>query len=249
MKPRLYSQPKHNQLLAALRTEDYKVLLPSLEPVRLKTGQIIFSEGDAIDSVLFVTMGVASVRAAEGSSEVELELVGAEGLVGLLLFIESQALYKVVMVNAGEAYALPRKHMNRHASPGTHMAKIVRLYTGLTVRLLAHGALCASFHTVEQRLAKWLLTMRDRVNDESFSITHELISITLGVRRASVTAAFHAFEKQGLISYSRGEVTIADHGGLETSACSCYRYTREQTDKFLLNLKSQDLQKHNSPFR
>jgi len=240
MKPKMYSEPKHNQLLAALQPDEYDALLPTLEPIRLKLGQVMFSEDDPIDSMVFITMGAASIRAVAGANEVELALVGTEGLIGLLLIINSAALYKAVMLSSGEGYCLSSKHVARHARRRTPLAAIVRSYAGFTTRTLARGAICACSHTIEQRLAKWLLEMRDHEHDASLAITHEMISKTLCVRRASVSEALQRLESRRVLSHRRGGVTIIDDRVLESIACSCYRYVSEQTERFLKSLTARN---------
>jgi CRP-like cAMP-binding protein len=100
-------------------------------------------------------------------------------------------------------------------------------FTHLLMGQVAQTAACNRFHKVEPRLARWLLTTRDRVHSSRFHLTHQFLSLMLGVRRVGVTAAAASLQERGLITYSRGNIELLDRRGLEAAACECYRAVTE----------------------
>jgi CRP-like cAMP-binding protein len=82
---------------------------------------------------------------------------------------------------------------------------------------------CAGLHSIEQRCCRWLLTTRDRVDSDPFSLSHEFLALMLGTRRATVSQVMKKLQDRGLIKYQRGRITIADRAGLVTSSCECYQ--------------------------
>ncbi|HEV2460598.1 MAG TPA: helix-turn-helix domain-containing protein [Ktedonobacterales bacterium] len=109
-------------------------------------------------------------------------------------------------------------------------------YTQALIIQIAQGVACNRLHSVEQRAARWLLTTRDRVGGPTFPLTQEFLAQMLGVRRASVSEVASTLQGEGLITYTRGIITILDPAGLERRACECYRIIRDVFDRMLANL-------------
>ncbi|HEX8853498.1 MAG TPA: helix-turn-helix domain-containing protein, partial [Pyrinomonadaceae bacterium] len=107
-------------------------------------------------------------------------------------------------------------------------------YTHTLLVQIAQSAACNGFHTVEERLCRWLLVSRDRVPNDTIHLTQEFLSHMLGVPRTSVTMTASAIQRKGLIAYSRGKVTILDRRGLEAAACECYKLVRQGLADFLV---------------
>src|SRR5581483_3245149 len=133
----------------------------------------------------------------------------------------------------GEALRMKVQDFHREASQGGPLASLLLRYTQALLRHVSQLTACNNRHSVEQRLARWLLITHDRILVERFEITQEFLSQMLGVHRQSVTTAAGNLQKAGLIRYSRGKLTILDRQGLEASSCVCYRAIRRHFDRLL----------------
>jgi CRP-like cAMP-binding protein len=115
----------------------------------------------------------------------------------------------------------------------------VFLFTHLLMIQIAQTAACNRFHVVTQRLARWILMTRDRVNSNEFRITQEFLALMLGVRRVGVSVAMCRLRERKLIVYRRGTITILDHEGLVAAACVCYKTVKDAYDHAQANGNSQ----------
>ena len=120
--------------------------------------------------------------------------------------------------------------------PGSHLQLLLQHYTHALMIQMAPGMACNRLHNVERRAARWLLMCRDRGGGPTYPLTQELLAQMLGVRRAGVSEVASALQEQGLITYTRGVITILDPAGLERRACECYRIIRDVFDRMLANL-------------
>ena len=155
-------------------------------------------------------------------------LVGQEGMAGLpvLLGGTGHSHHAVVQV-AGKAWQLPAKRLLTEFNRGEALHDLLLRYMQAMLAQTAQTVVCNRFHTTEERLARWLLLTADCLAADTFLLTHEVISITLGVRRAGVTVAAGILSQAGLVSYHRGRMTIVDRPGLEDFACECYEVVRD----------------------
>jgi CRP-like cAMP-binding protein len=110
--------------------------------------------------------------------------------------------------------------------------KSVLHYLHTLIVVLSQSGACNRFHSIRQRLCRWLLTSQDRAQSTEIKSTQELLSQMLGVNRGSASQAASALQRAGLISYRRGRITILDRSGLETAACECYRLVKGEFDRF-----------------
>jgi CRP-like cAMP-binding protein len=122
-----------------------------------------------------------------------------------------------------------RRAATRHA----HLRRLLHLYAQGFVTQISQSTACNRLHSAEQRLARWLLICRDRLGRDELPITHQTMSLMLGVRRATVTEAAGALQREGLIRYRRGMVSLVDRPGLETTSCECYGIVRREFDRLL----------------
>ena len=224
-----------NQLLSAIPTEEYKRLLPHLETVALTLKQIIYAPNEPIDYVYFPKSGMISlVNITEDGRTVEAATVGNEGMVGIPVFLRTdrmpgQAIVQIV----GNALRMKADVFKREVLPGSQLYNLLLRYTQALLNQISQSVACNSLHSVEQRCCRWLLVTHDRVKADQFSLTQELLSQMLGVRRASVSEVANTLQKQGLIRYSRGKMTILDRQGLESASCECYRVVKQECDRLL----------------
>ena len=227
--------PPTNRLLAALPNEEYQQLLPKLEPFTLVFGEVIYESGDLIRNVYFPTSGIISLLAAvEDRGTLEVGIVGREGMVGLPAFLGVKASGNhAVVQGAGTAMSMKAPAFRKECENGGSFPRLLRRYTHSRLTQLAQGAACNRFHSIDARLARWLLMTRDRMGADEFRLTQEFLSNMLGVRREGVTKAAGTLQQQDLISYSRGNLLILDRAGLKAIACHCYGIIKAEYDRFL----------------
>ena len=224
-----------NGLLAALSPEDWGRLAPHLEAVELPFDQTIHAAGSPVDAVFFVETGMVSlIVTLDGGEQVEAEIAGPEGLIGLpLVYGNSQSLTDARVQMEGTALRIGA------AALRTEMDRSVTLRERLLHYALAFHAqvtltaACNARHAIENRLARWLLIAHDRAGANECIMTHELLSIMLGVRRPGVSIAAGMLQKAGLIHYTRGRMTITDRPGLEAASCECYHIVRHEFARLL----------------
>ena len=232
------SSSTENQILAYLDQTEYRNLFYQLEPVSVFQGQVLYEAEAHIDYVYFPQTAVFSMLATmENGQTVEVGPVGREGLVGLRIFLGAETTNDRVIVHIGgtamrlSANAL-RTELGTFASALPR--KLLR-YTQMLLAMTGRTAACNKLHSLEQQLARWLLTMNDYVDDR-MRLTHELIALTLGVRRAGITAAANVFRDSGLIDYRRGDIRLVDQKRLESTACECYLIIKDEYDRLYADL-------------
>jgi CRP-like cAMP-binding protein len=224
-----------NRLLAALPPEVLAALWPRLEPVELPLRRVLHTAGEPITAVYFPETGYASALAyMEDGDAAEVGLVGREGMVGLPVLLGAECDDIEAMVQCpGTALRMGaaafRDELERTPAFRTLLLRYALVHHGQVARTAA----CNGRHPIEQRLARWLLMAHDRSEGDEFPMTHEFLSMMLGVRRAGVTVAAGALQRAGLIRYERGRMEIADRAGLEAAACECYGVVRRAYDGLL----------------
>lgn len=227
--------PFENRILASLPAEEYKRLAPSLEPVQLLQGTLLYQAGDAVRHAYFLRSGMASLFSiTEDGSTVEVGMVGSEGLVGLPAVLRvNEAPFEVKVQLAAGALRVGREDLRREFNRGGKLQELLLRYTHMLLTQVAQSAACNRFHTAEERLCRWLLVSRDRLRTDTFPLTQESISHMLGVPRTSVSMIASALRRSGLIDYGRGRIEIVDRDSLEAASCECYRVVRDELTHFL----------------
>jgi CRP-like cAMP-binding protein len=233
-KPPHRPEPKDNQLLAALPAKDYARLRSGLATVPMKLKQILWEPNRPIEAVYFPIDAVASILALTDGHTVEVGTIGNEGLVGLPVFLgaTTSPLRALVQV-AGRGVRLDLAVFRREARREGRLRQLLERYTEAFMTQVSQTTACNRAHSVKQRLARWLLIVRDRVNRNEFPLTHEFLGQMLGVRRATVSETAAALQRVKLISYHRGVITIRNRPGLERAACECYRLVRHEFERLL----------------
>ena len=219
-----------NLLLAALPADEYKRILPSLELVPLKLKNIIHRAGDPIEHVYFPGGGFCSMLTVlKDGGMVEVATIGREGMVGASAVLDGNPSSALSMVQ-GESdtcYRMKadafRMEMDRHGA----FYELLTHYAQALVGFIMQSTACNAVHSVEQRLARWLLMARDRMDSDEFPLTQEFVAMMLGASRPTVTIVASTLQKSGLITYRRGRIKILDDDGLEAAACECYRTTTD----------------------
>ena len=213
-----------NRLLGALPRKDYERLLPALEPIPLAFGTVLTEPGDRIRHVYFpVDSLVSLLTMVDSRKAAEVGLIGSEGMVGLPVALGVNiSPIRAVVQGSGTAVRMDSARFSGELRRIFSLQRELLRFTHSLMAQISQTAACNRFHTVGQRLARWLLMTRDRVRSNQFRLTHEFLAHMLGVRRVGVTQAASALQQRKLIRYSRGNITILDEAGLVAAACTCY---------------------------
>ena len=228
-----------NQILAALDKSEYEELFSQLERVSLSLGDPIYEADTQISHVYFPETAVFSMLATmEDGRTVEIGPIGNEGLVGLGVALGSMTAPDRVLVHiAGTALRLKATNLKAELISGqTALSHNLTRYTRMLLAMTSRTSACNKLHSIEQQLARWLLTMSDYVGSE-LRLTHDLMALTLGVRRAGVSVAANSFRTKGVIDYRRGQIHLIDRQGLEAITCECYEVVKKEYDRLYDDLK------------
>jgi CRP-like cAMP-binding protein len=222
--------PYQNRVLASLSAPDIQRLSAHLVPEIFKSKRSLHEPGDKIHTVHFLEDAVASVVITmENGSSVEAGLIGREGVVGLAGVMGSGlAVNRTFIQVPGHGFSVKAKVLREQIESSSKLRMCMYLSTEGYLVQTAQTAACNRIHELEERLARWLLMCSDRIQSDHIPITHEFLAIMLGTRRSSVTVAAGILHKAGLITYSRGSVTIQNRDGLLNAACECYQSVHEQ---------------------
>ena len=217
-----------NHLLAAVPRKEYQRLLAGLEPVTLTFGDVLYEPGEPIRHVYFPGISLVSLLTlVDDHLALEVGLVGREGMVGIPLALGvGVSPFRALVQGAGVAMRMKSAPFLKELRQSLHLQHALSRYTHTLMAQVAQTAACNRFHVVQERLARWLLMTRDRVQSNDFPQTQEFLSHMLGVRRVGVTKAAGELQKRKLIEYSRGNIRIVDEQGLEAASCSCYQVVR-----------------------
>jgi len=227
--------PTQNLILAALPAKDYQRFEPDLELVELQLGHALYESGGALQHVYFPVEGIVSLLyVTEGGGSAELAVVGYEGMIGVSLFMGGETTpNRAVVQSACKAYRLPSALLKTGFAEGGVLQLTLLKFTQALITQISQTAVCNLHHTVDQQLCRWLLLSLDRLRDNKLQMTQELIANMLGVRRQGVTESAGKLEREGLISYRRGLITVLDRPGLEKRACECYAVVKRETERLL----------------
>ena len=224
-----------NRLLAALPTEDYQRLVPNLQAVELPQHKIIYHAGEDYKYAYFPSYSiVSSVAIMENGSTTEIGVIGNEGVVGLPIILETGYTNSTAIVQVGDGgYRIAARRLNEEMNRNGALKRLLMRYVQARIIQLGQTAACNRYHTVEQRFARWLLTVRDSIQKDEFDLTQEFISQMLGVRRTGVTQVASKFQQAGIISYRRGSIRIVSGQKLEACTCECYQLIDREFDRLL----------------
>jgi CRP-like cAMP-binding protein len=224
-----------NRLLLALPSSDLQRLTPELEQIRCERAQVLMEADSSLDHVFFPDSGVISAVAvyADGSI-IEMATIGREGCTAVqaVLGAESSSIRLLVQLPGGAA-KMSRTAFTQAMEAMPSFRSLMYAYVQAFLEQVLVSVACNGAHSLKQRLARWLLTMRDRGDDDALQITQDLLAEMLGVQRPSVTNAARELERAGLIARGRREVTILDRQGLMAASCECYRLVRARVASHL----------------
>lgn len=196
-----------------------------LEPVQLSLNEILLEPEQKIKSLYFPTQGVVSlISVMQDGSTTEIGLIGKEGMVGTMQFLGNGVLNNRTLVQAkGTAMRIDARILKTECARNPVLQKTLLRYALKLFNQVSQCAACNNHHTVKQRTARWLLMLDDRSDGEMLSMTQQLLSQMLGVRRTGVTEVAKEIQREEIIDYHRGKIKILDRKALETVACECYQ--------------------------
>ena len=224
-----------NGVLNALSDNELDQLTPRLRPFQLEIGDVLYEPDDEIDHVYFPTSGIISLLAAfADGTTVEAGVIGTEGMAGtpVALGVRSTPHQALVQIE-GRALRMSAEDLRAEAKRDGALLKSMLRYTNAMFVQVAQTAACNRLHSVEQRLARWLLLSHDRVEGDEFELTQEFMARMLGVRRAGVSVAANQLREIGAIDYRRGNVSVLNRTVLEGICCECYQLVKDEYDRSL----------------
>lgn len=224
-----------NRLLQALPTRDYKLILSKTELVELRQDERIYAPKEEIKSIYFpVTALFSWLTTTESGDSIEVGIYGSESVAGIPIFLECNiAPYLVKVQLGGSALKMKADIFRELCEQLPNLRKRLRQFSYLMVNQLAQSCACNRFHSVEQRLSRWLLTALDRSPSEELALTQEILAAMIGARRPAVSIVVGRLQSAGLIQSSRGRVTVVNRRGLEKAACECYEIVKKVFDWFI----------------
>ena len=224
MEPNSVPHPYRNRILASLPAVEMQRLAPHLTPVTLEVNRTLHDAGQTVDTVYFLEEGICSVVVTmQNGNTIEVGITGRDGFVGLPAVLGTgRAPIRNFIQIPGHGFSVKATVLREQAEASSGLRlRLQQAVQGMLAQT-AQTAACNRVHELEERLARWLLMCQDRLQDGRLPITHEFLAMMLGTRRTTVTVAAGMLHKAGLITYSRGHVTIQNREGLEHAACECY---------------------------
>ena len=220
----LKSLPLTNCLIASLPTREKKCLTALCTVTHWAVGDSICKAQDKITHVHFPVSGfISQLTVVDNHSPLEVGLIGNEGMFGISVVLGvNTAPLQCVVQGAGTALSIPVKKFELLLLDSPGLAILLRRYIYVLLQQLTLAGTCLHFHTIESRLARWLLMTQDRAHQDELYLTHSFLAQMLCVRRSGVTIAAQSLQSQRLIDYVRGTINIIDRQGLERASCHCY---------------------------
>ena len=227
--------PQQNHLLASLPAEIFERLSPHLELVQMPLGAVLCESGGQLQHVYFPTSAIISLHyVMEDGASAEIAGVGNEGVLGISLFMGGHTTpCQATVQTGGYGYRLKAKLLMEEFDRAGPMMHLLLRYTQALMTQMSQTAACNRHHSVEQQLCRWLLLTLDRLPSNELTMTQELIAGMLGVRREGITETAGNLQREGLISYRRGHITVLDRAGLESHACECYNVVKKEFHRLL----------------
>lgn len=225
-----------NHLLNALPEALYKKLTPHLIPVSLELGTRLHEPGETIRDLYFPLTCALSITLTMGDgTTAETGLIGNREVLGVNAFMGGQETTQTTYIVQleGTALRIDSEVLKDEFDYNKDLRDVMLRYTQALIAQISQTTACNSLHKLDQRLARWLLEVHDRVEGNEINLTQEFMADMLGVRRAGVTQIAQKLQEQGLIKYRRGHVHVLNRPGLEAYACECFATVKEEYDRLL----------------
>lgn len=236
--------PGENMLLRALPPAVLGLLKPRLRALELRAGEVLFTAGDKVANIYFLQSGAVSlVTELAGGQMIESAMVGRDSVVGGGAALDDRdAVYKAIVQVTGNGYALDVDFARHVADDSEEFRTAIIRHEQLILAQAQQSAACNAAHNLHERLARWLLRVRDVTGSDQFVLTQEFIAEMLGVGRTSVSIVAHTLQQAGMINYRRGHISIQNVEALKDTACECYGTVKGRYDKILQSGQAKVLQ-------
>lgn len=224
-----------SRLLRMLPQDDLHRCQPEMKLVNLARSQVLYESGEQIQHVFFPLDAIVSLLyVTRNGSCSETAVVGTEGVVGVAIFMgDKLSTNRAVVLCSGQAVRMRSAFVAEEFKRSAPVLRLMLRYVQALISQTSQTAVCNRFHSLDQQLCRWLLHSLDRLQTNVLQITQQLISEMLGVRREGVTESALKLQRDGLINYSRGRITVLDRKGIEQRACECYRVVKAEYDRLL----------------
>lgn len=224
--------PVVNSLLAALPRAEYQRLLADLQLVTLKFDEVLHEPNVPLRHIYFpIDCVVSLLLTVKGHADLQIGLVGHEGVVGIPLALGIQvSSHRALVQGTGTAMRMESDLFCKRCSQSEPLRRTLYRYKHALIGQIAQSVVCSHFHSVRERLARYLLMTADCARSGEIHLTHEFVARTLGVRRVGVTYAAGDLQKRKLIACSRGKITILDRNRLSAASCGCYKIMKRIID-------------------
>jgi CRP-like cAMP-binding protein len=231
------TDPRHNQLLAALPQEPWQRWSPVLEHINMPLGQILYEPGGTLSHVYFPTTAIVSLLyVMQNGESAEIAVVGNDGVVGVSLFMGGDSTSSRALVqSAGGAFRLTAELMKEEFNRAGPVLHLFLRYTQALITQMVQTAACNRHHSLDQQLCRWLLLSLDRLQGAEMVMTQTLIAHMLGVPLKGATEGALKLQSAGLIDYTQGRIQVLDREGLETRTCECYAVVKKEYARLLPN--------------
>lgn len=229
------SRPANSRLLAALPRAELERLEHGLEPVSIPSGAVLYEPGQTIQHVFFPTSAIISrMYVTEAGNSSAIAMIGNEGMIGAFALMGSKTSPNRAVANsAGFGYRMQAGLLLQEFSKCGPLMHLLLRYVQASLTEIAQTAVCNRRHSVDEQLCKWLLQTLDRLPSNHMSVTQEAIASMIGVRREGITEAAGALQRDGVIEYRRGQITVLDRAALEERTCECYMVVRNEFDRLM----------------
>lgn len=231
--------PSQNHLLAALPTAEFERLAPHLELVPMPLGEMLYEPGGQMQHGYFPTTAIVSLHyVLESGASSEAAGVGNEGFVGISLFMGGNTTpSSAVVQTAGYGYRLAGRLLKQEFDRSGPMQHLMLRYTQGLITQITQTAVCNRHHSVEQQFCRWLLLTLDRMPSHELVMTQELLANMLGVRREGITEVAGNLQRDGIIRYRRGHISVLNRAGLEACVCECYAVVKTELHRLLSDMR------------
>jgi CRP-like cAMP-binding protein len=228
--------PRANYLLRGLSASELDRLRPELEPVMVERPTELEPANEKVKFVYFPTSGVASIVAIDESGEsVDTAMIGREGMTGLPVFLGTdQSPVRTIVQVSLRGVRLPSDALREEIVRGGTLVRLLQRHAQVVMMTMAQLILCNRIHRLDQRAARWLLQVDDRVDEAPFSVTQEFLAQMIGVQRPALSVAMRQFKEAGLVRYARGQISIADRNGMFARSCACIRVIASEAKRLEL---------------
>ncbi len=229
MKQKAYDVPLPNKLLGAFTPDALDRIKSHMRPVNMKLGAVVCEAGGLLEHVYFPEGSVLSLLTVlENGSALECANIGREGAFGIFAAMYSRVSFNRCIIKLeGPMLRCPIEPLRLEFEKSHHVRNLFASYSETLLSQVMQSVACSAFHTVEERMCRWLLMMHDRAGGELLTYTHEFLAQILGANRTSATLAARSLQNRGLIRYGRGAIQIRDRAGMEQASCECYAGVRE----------------------